>query len=435
MDEPNVIDGADIDTPVDIEASTEVDGGGDVAAELTKFLTEHSASEGETTEDEPTRDKPEPKVEDDKKVEAKTDEKVPDKEPEPEEDEDEDALLTKEQIDAKYPNASKAVRAYADRVSRQFEAVKPILDELGGVEGVQKLQWFGKMMRSQPDAEGKVVDEMLTQIGKLNPALNEAIQTHVFYGAIDTQPELLTSLITANMGKDWTQEDLIVLSKAREAGHIDMDEIKELVGTVKLPEAVQKRIDELEAKVGKSEEILSRGELQERQSKVTADIQLVSTGLKEIATPTLAKYHMLPEKDDPEPVKQDKAWIANRMDRDIRDKMNANEVFQQLYAAIQSQNKGENFILLQNAARNVFKGIMRETVLEWAPYLTARIKSYGKVGENIEAREPLPEDARDAGGKITEPIIPPSPNGNAASELVAAMERYRKLRENQARAS
>lgn len=458
MPEDENVEGAINEAPVVDDGSPASGGEGDVAAELTSFLTERGESretDDESTDDTleiPTKDK-EPVEEKEPKAKAdKPDaDKVPDA-PVEEDDGDEDALLTKEQLDQKFPNASKPVREYADRVSRRLEAIEQGVNDLGGVEGLKKLAPINQILLSQPDLEGKSVETLLETVKKINPALDEALQTHIFYGAVDAQPQLLENLIAANMDKEtpsgekihWTSEDLKVIAEARAQGHLDIDGLKELVGTVKLPDEVVKRLEAAESKGTKAEETLKKLEVTDYKKAVSDDIQLASQGFKAVAEPLLAKYGFTITKDDPEPVKQAKVWVNQRMDADIHRAMNANPVIRELMNQIKSQKKdeqsgsftkGENFDINLHRASNAFKGIMRAAAIDWAPYLTSRIKALGVVGRNIEERDPLPEDSKDAGGKIdlTKQTIPA--NGDLGAELQAAIARRQKTRDRVAAAS
>lgn len=448
MPEDENVEGAVNEAPV-VDDGSPVNGGeGDVAAELTSFLTERGESretDDKSTDDTleiPTKDK-EPVEEKEPKAEAEKPDadKVPDAPAD--EDEDEDAVLTEEQLKKLAPNAAKPMVAYANRISRRLEAIEPTVNELGGVEGLKKLAPINQILLSQPDLEGKSVETLLETVKKINPALDEMLQTKIFYGAVDAQPQLLENLIAANMDMEtpagekihWTSEDLKVIAEARAKGHLDMDGLKELVGTVKLPDEVVKRLEAAEAKGTKAEEALKRQETTEYQGKVKSDIQLASQGFKTIAEPLLAKYGFTITKDDPEPIKQAKIWVNQRMDADIHRAMNANPVIKELMNQIKTQNKGENFDINLHRASNAFKGIMRAAAIDWAPYLTSRITALGVVGRNIEERDPLPEDSKDSGGKIdlTKQTIPA--NGDMAAELAASIARRQKTRDRVAAAS
>src|SRR5438128_689357 len=116
---------------------------------LTKAFEERDQSEqGDTTEEDTEKptDKPEEVVE----AKAKTDETETDEEP-PEDEELE--FLSKEELAKRFPNASKAVRGYAERLAREFKPVAELIDRLGGIKAVERLDSLAMLATSVPDEE------------------------------------------------------------------------------------------------------------------------------------------------------------------------------------------------------------------------------------------------------------------------------------------
>src|SRR5882724_8714585 len=126
--------GTDSDAPVD----TLVDTGDDTEARHSGFLDmlegkttpseKDPSEEDETDQDDEVEEKPVVKADD--KKDAKTDEEDAD-------EDDDETILTKEEIDAKFPTANKTLRKMAARMGAKYGPIAEAINELGGIEAVK----------------------------------------------------------------------------------------------------------------------------------------------------------------------------------------------------------------------------------------------------------------------------------------------------------
>lgn len=397
------------------------------------FLTK-SAEEGEAKDDKPadetTDDKPEPKAEEKPEAKAKG-EKGPDELDEDEdEDQDELELLKPEDIDKRFPNSPKGLRGYAKAVTEKFGPYVEAVEELGGLEAVKRLDSLSVIATGEPELkEDGNIDKFIDTLNSTNPSFSEALQTKLFYGAIDENPALLDTLIKANMGENWTGEKLQNLVKLVEDGEIDLEDIQEKIDAQLSPAEKAKRETEAAEKAREAEEkaeLLKRVEAVEGKDKQTArekDVVELWGQFAKVVEPVQKKFGLqnFISKDDPEDIKAIKTAYMDDLGNAIGRRLEKHQLFQTLARKIDTQQKGDDYAWLSLKCANIYKGIYREEAAKRAPMLAAYLKEYGGPTKAATTRRPEPDkDATHASE--------PSPKGKEKEDTRVLSEEDRRER-------
>jgi hypothetical protein len=365
---------------------------------LTKSAEEGEAKEDDKPTDETTDEKPEPKA--DEKPEAKAkDEKGPD-ELDEDEDQDELELLKPEDIDKRFPNSPKGLRGYAKAISAKFAPYVDAVEELGGLEAVKRLDSLSVIATGEPELkEDGNVDKFIDSLNSTNPSFSEALQTKLFYGAIDENPALLDTLIKANLGENWTGEKLQNLVKLVEDGEIDLEDIQDKLDAQLSPAEKQKRETEAIEKTREAEEkadLLKRVEVvegKETQAAREKDVVGLWGQFAKVVEPVQKKFGLqnFISKDDPEDIKAIKTAYMDDLGNAIGRRLEQNQLFQTLAKKIDSQQKGDDYAWLSLKCANIYKGIYREEAAKRAPMLAAYLKEYGGPVKAATTRRPEPD--------------------------------------------
>lgn len=365
----------------------------------------------------PTDDTPEPE-ESKEKVETKAEPKadLPPEAPQPEEDEDGDdlALLSAEEINSKFSNAPKGLRTYAAKIVEKFEPIAQIVDELGGVEAIKRLDKIQTIALGAPDLkEGGNVDQLHDQLKSLNPEMAVAYNSKCFYSVLDDPvdgPVHLNAYIQADdRYKDYTVEKLKQLADLEIDGHIDLAEIQEKIDADD-PKAAERRVAaeaKEQADAAKNKERDDRLKAMEERDQQSATEQEIIRirGIYEEKTGTVLKKFGLGKDfikaDDPDDIKQVKEAYQGDIEAAVGRRMAALPIVQDLAKRIGQKDKGDGYAWLVEKCANAYKGIVREEVMKRNGLLAGYLKSYGKEVKETRRPEPDVDAATAARAKTT----------------------------------
>lgn len=399
---------------------------------FTGFLNILENGPDKTTQDDepvkPAEEKKEPeakveeKVEPEKKVEAV---KGPDTE-EPDEDEgDTLELLSDEEIDKRFPNSPKGLRAYAKAQAKRYQPVVEAVEALGGVEAVKRLDSTASLVLSQPARpDAPEVTEYIQSLNKTNPQFAKMLQTNVFYGAIDENPELLERVIKANLGEMFSGEKLRQIAELVKTGELDLDEIQEVANKKLPPEELVRREAQAAADKKRDDEIaeLRKGQTdrdaEQKQTAIAADVDALQKTFSEAREPVWKRLKLLPVDGEPDDIKKVKEQVIKEIILESSYELNMNPLFQSINGMVNSQAKGDGYQWATVKAANALKAKTLEVGLRKLPLITAYLKQYNQpAAANVSTRRPEPL----ADGSLASPRD--LPTNEAQKEPLTAEER------------
>jgi polyhydroxyalkanoate synthesis regulator phasin len=362
---------------------------------------------------------PEPKVEEPtKEPESKTPEPKPDEKPdaekkdEPEakapdakaeedaEADDEDLeLLSREELDKKFPNSPKGVRSYAAAVAKKFQPYAEAIDELGGIEAVKRLDTLRTVALSSPQRpDAPEIKQFLEDIGKTNPQFRSMLNTNVFYGAIDENPELLESVIKTAMGPDWSGEKLKMVAQLVKDGELDLDEIQEVASKKLPPEEIARREAQTAADKKRDDEIAELRKSQEetaaskKADQIKADVEDLGQKFNEARESVFKRFNLLPVKGDPEDVAKMKVNVIKEAILEASLDLSRDPLMQSIDAMVSNQtDKGDGYNWAVLKAASKLRAKTTEILLRKQPLITAYLKTYNQpAADNAQTRRPEP---------------------------------------------
>jgi len=401
--EPEAIDDAPLDT---------AGGTGDEPVDRdTGFLSILEGKQPETAEEveKPTEpEKPAEKPEE-KKVDAPKTQAPPDAADDSEE-EDDDTILDREELDKRYSNSPKGLRKYADNLGKKYAPVAAIVDELGGVDAVKRLDKISTLITSIPSrADAPEVVDLVKEIRAINPAFAGHLNTNIFYGAIDENPTLMESVVklprtfdekgkpTGGFGPNWSIDKLMKLTQLVDDGEIDLDDALEVANRKIAPEELARREAQSAADKKRDDEIAELRKSQEdalnekKQNQITADTEELGKRFSEVRESVWRQFKLLPVEGDPDDLKQEKERQIKKIMTLVAFELRAHPVMQAVNQMINSQSKGDGYGWAVEKAAGLLRGKSREIALAEQKQWSAYLKQYNQpAASNVTQRRPEP---------------------------------------------
>lgn len=288
--------------------------------------------------------------------------------------EDEPELLSDEDID-KNQHAPKGLRDYSKKVTQRYRELSTLVGDFGGIKALKTLEAIAVPLTGTDRESAK---QLQTLIKERNPALLENMQTDIFYGAVDEQPQLLETLIKTSLGTQWDGETLKAVKDAVDNGEIDLEEVKAAYqsrSAQRDPEA-HKKIADLEKQVAQLKP--ADGETPEQKAtreRVDMDVNQLRTTYSETVTPVLRDAGFGITKDDPPQVQATKGQILKLVQGEMQEFCQKNTHWKSLNRMMASGAKGEIWDWTLDRAMTSAVGHARELKTTWLPILNAFLQT------------------------------------------------------------
>lgn len=365
----------------------------------------------------------------------------PEGEDEGEEEEDDDVtLLTDDDID-KHKTAPKQLRAYAKKLTKKFGPILETVRELGGVEAVKRLDRLQTLVMSAPTrADAPEVLEYLEDLRKTNPQFATQLNTNVFYGALDEDPNLLDSVIRSQLGPNWTKEKIATVARLVDEGEIDLEAVNEERLDRLDPEERARREADKAREEARDAEIaeLRKGQVErerlELEQKRKAEIEQLSKVFDTAREPVLRKFGYVPKEGDPDEIQAMREYQSWKVTVLASVELADHPLMRMLDRKLLSQERGDDYEWAKVKASHMVTAKTRELCNREAKLFDAFLRTYNQpVAANLKERRPEP--LVDSSLAASRPVNAQPDEGQARLSPEERREAFRRRLEEQGRAT